>query len=260
MPKVILVLIILLTTGMYSVDAQSSHSQDYNKVSEALLNAIKNGEDTEPFTDVLESSGLEDLEMQLSNDKEKLAFWLNIYNSYIIMVLQDHPEYYEDRKKFFKAPYIFIGGDSISFAKIEHGIIRRSQWDLGLGLIPKPFPGKWERKLRVDDKEYRIHFALNCGAKACPPVTVYDPINLEKQLAYMTEAYLKNNTTYDKANNEVTTTPLFSWFRGDFGCKKGVKKILAEQGLVPSKKVGLNFKGYDWTLDIDNFVETPYGR
>lgn len=257
MIKVILVFISLSTSAYYSGVSGQDQEVNYNKVSEDLLNAIKNGESTDTYTKILESSTIESLEAQLTDDTKKLAFWINVYNSYIIMVLQEHPEYYDDRKKFFKAPHITIGGENVSFADIEHGIIRRSQWDLGLGLIRKPFPGKWERKLRVSNRDYRIHFALNCGAKACPPVTVYDPDNLEAQFEYMTTRYLNNNTTYDEKENKVTTTPLFSWFRGDFGCKKGVKKILAKRELIPSKKVDLKFKGYDWTLDIDNFVEVP---
>lgn len=260
MIKVILVFLSIMTGSSQIISAQTSSDVDYNLVSENLLNAIKNGEETTKYTNILETTSLEELENGLTTDDEKYAFWINIYNSYIILILDEHPEYYEDRKKFFKEPYIMIGGEKVAFADIEHGIIRKSQWDLGLGLIRKPFPGKWEKKLRVDERDYRVHFALNCGAKACPPVTVYDPINLDKQLCYQMEQYLDSHTTYDEDKNEVSTTPLFSWFRGDFGCKKGVKKILAEQDYVPSQKVGLNFIGYDWTLDIDNFVETPYGR
>jgi len=260
MIKVILVLLSISTTVPFYLTAQTTSDTDYNIVSEKLLNALKNGEETAQYQKILKATTFEELETNLTSDKDKFAFWLNVYNSYIILILSEHPEYYEDRGKFFKEPYINIGGEKVSFAKIEHGIIRRSQWDLGLGLIRKPFPGKWERKLRVSKRNYRIHFALNCGAIACPPVTVYDPINLDKQLAYQTEKYLKKHTTYDKATNKVSTTPLFSWFRGDFGGKKGVKKILAAQSLIPSTKVELKFIEYDWTLDIDNFVETPYSR
>lgn len=259
MSRVIFVLFSLLMMGPVSVTAQSSEI-DYNRVSEDLLNALKDGNETKDYTDIIETSTIDDLADFLDTDDKKFAFWLNIYNSYIILTLQGNEELYEDRKKFFKAPHIKIAGEEVAFSKIEHGIVRRSQWELGLGLIKKPFPGKWERKLRVKKRDYRVHFALNCGAIACPPVTVYDPINLDKQLQFMTDNYLNANTVYEEAENKVTTTPLFSWFRGDFGGKKGVKKILASHEIIPSKKVNLNFKGYDWTLDIDNFVETPYNR
>lgn len=256
MTKIIVYLSLLLFAPIINY-GQTTTGMDYNQVSQDLLQAIKDGTDTKQFRNIIESSTLEALENVLKTDAQKIAFWINIYNSYIIMTLQDNPELYEDRKTFFKEDRISIGGEIVSFAKIEHGIIRRSQWDIGLGLIRKPFPGSWEKKLRVDKKDYKVHFALNCGAKACPPVTIYDPERLEQQLAYMTQNYLKNNTVYDSEENKVTTTPLFSWFRGDFSCKKGIKKILVAHELIPSKKVKLKFKGYDWTLDIDNFVEVP---
>jgi hypothetical protein len=35
----------------------------------------------------------------------------------------------------------------------------------------------------------RIHFALNCGAKSCPPVRVYTPATLEEGLSGAAEAF-----------------------------------------------------------------------
>lgn len=143
----------------------------------------------------------------------------------------------------------------ISFAKIEHGIIRKSQWSLGLGLIRTWFPNRFERKLRVSKRDYRVHFALNCGAKDCPPVTIYQAEYLNAQFKKSTESYLKKTTKYNIAKNEVAITSLFSWFRGDFGSKTDVKKILKTQGLIPTTNVEIIYKNYDWTLDLDNWSE-----
>ncbi|NNL10055.1 MAG: DUF547 domain-containing protein, partial [Croceitalea sp.] len=151
---------------------------------------------------------------------------------------------------------INIAGEMVSFAKIEHGIIRKSQWELGLGYFRKIFPDKFERKLRVDKRDYRIHFALNCGAKDCPPVAIYTPNRLKEQLQKGTKIYLERTTTVNTQNNIAKVTSLFSWFRGDFGGKNGVKKILKEQNLIQNTKdVELSYKNYDWTLDLDNFID-----
>jgi hypothetical protein len=45
--------------------------------------------------------------------------------------------------------------------------------------------------------------------------------NLEKQLDASTSKYLKANTSYNKENTDGS--PLMSWFRGDFGYKRGNK-------------------------------------
>ena len=229
---------------------------DFNSLSEQFLTNIIEGRDTKDIRKQLDETTLNELENGLRTDQEKLAFWINIYNAYIQVILSENPELYEDRQSFFKAEQIPIAGRKISFAKIEHGIIRKSQWELGLGYIRKWFPNKFERKLRVEDRDYRIHFALNCGAKDCPPVAVYTAADIDGQLDKGTEQYLERVSDYNADTKEVKTTSLFSWFRGDFGGKNGVKDILKKNDIIPTTKdVELVFKNYDWTLDLDNFTE-----
>ena len=172
------------------------------------------------------------------------------------MILSENPELYKDRGEFFKKDQIPIAGKLVSFAKIEHGIIRKSQWELGLGMIRTWFPDEFERKLRVDKPDYHIHFALNCGAKDCPPVAIYTADRLDEQFDKGTAAYLQRTSTYDPDTNEVAVTSLFTWFRGDFGCKSGIKDILEEYDIIPETKgVDISYKKYNWTLDLDNFTD-----
>lgn len=228
--------------------------KDFNQLSEQFLKDVKEGKDTQVYQDRLANTTLEALENGLKTENEKLAFWVNIYNAYIQVILSKNPELYDDRQAFFNDERIRIAGEKVAFSKIEHGIIRKSQWPLGLGKIRKWFPNKFERKLRVDKPDYRIHFALNCGAKDCPPVAIYNPERLDEQFKKGTENYLKQTTSYNDMTNTVTVTSLFNWFRGDFGSKKEVIKILKEQGLIPTvKDIDLSYKNYDWTLELDNW-------
>lgn len=240
------------------VNAQTNVSgvSDFNQLSEEFLDNIKNDKSTNEIRAKLYNTTLEKLEKGLKSDTEKLAFWINIYNAYIQVILSEHPDKYNDRREFFKNEQIPIAGRLISFAKIEHGIIRKSQWELGLGYIRKWFPNKFERKLRVDNRDYRIHFALNCGAKDCPPVAIYESDRLNEQLSEGTKKYLERTSEYRPDKNEVAVTSLFNWFRGDFGCKSGIKDILKEKDIIPTtKKVDLTYKNYDWTLDLDNWTD-----
>ncbi|SDF48962.1 DUF547 domain-containing protein [Cellulophaga baltica] len=245
----------LFTIILTVVSMTAQQGKDYNTLSEDFLLKIKNGEDVSAIQEQLANSSLEDLESALPTDQEKLAFWVNIYNGYIQLILSDTPELYNDRRDFFSREQITIAGETVSFAKIEHGIIRKSQWPLGLGLIRKWFPNKFERKLRVDTRDYRVHFALNCGAKDCPPVAIYSPEHINEQFNKGTQEYLVKTTTYTAENKSVAVTSLFSWFRGDFGSKKGVKKILKENQIIPTTKdIEITYKSYDWTLDLDNWT------
>ncbi|MFZ1750641.1 MAG: DUF547 domain-containing protein, partial [Saprospiraceae bacterium] len=141
-----------------------------------------------------------------------------------------------------------------SFADIEHGILRRSQHEYFLGYLTKLFPSSIEKMLRVQKRDWRIHFALNCGAKSCPPVAVYDVDRLDEQLNASAMSYLKTFTTYNKTENIASVTSLFSWFRGDFGGLAGIKTILKDRGLIPDRSVRLKTSYYDWTLDLGNFI------
>lgn len=254
------ILLILMMTAFISGAGFSQQSAteltDFNTLSEKFLLQIKEGKSTKEIREQLANTTLEALEDNLTNDEQKLAFWVNIYNAYIQVILSENPDLYNDRRDFFSREQIPIAGEMVSFAKIEHGIIRKSQWPLGLGFIRKWFPNKFERKLRVEKRDYRVHFALNCGAKDCPPVAIYKGNRLNEQFTKGTTNYLSKTSTYHKTNNEAEITSLFSWFRGDFGGKKGVKKILKKQEIIPSTKgVTITYKNYDWTLDLNNWTK-----
>ncbi|MEM8999218.1 MAG: DUF547 domain-containing protein [Bacteroidota bacterium] len=226
-----------------------------NSLSEQFLEDIKAGNDTKRIQEQLAKLRVEELEGALQTDAQKLAFWINIYNAFILVILNEHPEYYEDKSEFFAKEQLVIAGEKIAFAKIEHGIIRKSQWDKGFGYVRTWFPNSFERRLRVEQPDYRIHFALNCGAKDCPPVAIYTPERLQEQLKKGTQLFLKRSSKYDPDKKEVTVTALFNWFRGDFGGKRGIKKILQEHHIIPDDtKINLTYENYDWTLELDNFI------
>ena len=227
----------------------------FNTLSEQFLQNVIDGTDTKAIQEQLANTSIAELQNSLKSDAQRYAFWINIYNAYIQVILREHPEYYEDRSAFFAKPQIPIAGEVVSFAKIEHGILRKSQWELGLGYVRKWFPNRFERKLRIKNRDYRVHFALNCGAKDCPPVAIYNPERLEDQLQESTALFLEKSTSYHAAKKEASVTSLFNWFRGDFGGKRGVKQLLKTHDLIPDTKgVDLRYTNYDWTLELDNFI------
>lgn len=249
-----LVLLLLLIGGPQE-SKQVTVTDSLPELSQAFLKKLQDGESTAAIREKLKNLSLQELETGLGTDREKLAFWINIYNAYIIQFLQDNPELYDNRSEFFKEEQIPIAGRKISFEKIEHGIIRKSQWPYGLGYIRKWFPNRFERKLRVEDRDYRIHFALNCGAKDCPPVAIYTPEQLNTQLEKSTEAFLEKTTEYDRSTNTVKVTPLFRWFRGDF-CPPGITKVLKRHGVLAEEvDPDVEFRNYDWTLELGNYTK-----
>lgn len=239
----------------YALTAQNN--VDYIKTSQDLLTRIVNGESYEEEISILEKSTLTNLLTQLPKDKHKKAFWINIYNAFIQIHLNKNPSLFDDKGSFFKTKRIKIAGEILSFDDVEHGILRKSRCKISLGYLRKPFRAKWERKLRVDDIDWRIHFVLNCGAKSCPPVAIFSLDNLNNELDYMVTNYLKQHTTFNKENETASSSALISWFRGDFGGKSGAREILKNYGITPTKPKKLKFNDYDWTLYLNNFKGLP---
>jgi hypothetical protein len=244
--------ILFLTSFIPSLYAKPVN---YQYTAKLFIDAIRKGEDTRNFTEVFRYANHADLASQIATDDQKKTFWINIYNGYIQVILSENPEKYNDRSRFFKEKQINIGGTLVSFADIEHGVLRGSQHEYFLGYWKKWFPSAFEKKFRVSTLDYRIHFALNCGALSCPPVAVYDIERINEQLSRGTADYLKKHTTYDPEIRTAHTTSLFGWFRGDFGGLDGVKTILFDLGLIPDKDVRIKTSPYDWTLALNRFID-----
>lgn len=241
-----------------SLSITSQNKIIYSDVAQDLLQNIMDEKSYDKEVQILAESTLEDLTAELTTDTKKLAFWINVYNAFIQISLTENPKEYDDRGAFFKKPRVKIAGETLSFDDMEHDIMRKSRVKISWGYLRKYFRPKWERKLRIDgDLEWRIHFALNCGAKSCPPVALYSAENLNAELDFMTTEYLNEQTTYDKATKTATSVVLFSWFRADFGGLCGARKILYDYGIKPEKPKKLEFKNYDWTMSLGNYRTIP---
>lgn len=60
----------------------------------------------------------------------------------------------------------------------------------------------------------RIHAALNCGSKSCPPVGIFRSITLEEDLEISMKNFVKTN--FKVKNNYIFTSEIFKMFRQDF--------------------------------------------
>lgn len=224
------------------------------QLSQEFMYAAKTGEPTTTFISSLMNLTLDELTTTIRTDSEKKAFWINLYNAYTQVALKNNPEQYNSRSKFFGNEFIEVAGKKLSLDDIEHGILRRSKIKWSLGYFNKLFPNKTEKRVRVDKLDYRLHFALNCGAKSCPPIAFYKSENIDQQLDLATKTYLTGEAEYDAATNIVKLPTLMSWFRRDFGGKKKMIELLKQLSIIPvDKNPKVKFKSYDWTLYLENY-------
>ena len=221
-----------------------------NDLSADLLYAIKVNQPYEEFKEALEAHSYEAISDSLQSDAQKKAFWINVYNAYTQIRLGKEPQTYSNRYRFFKKDFISIGGKELSLNDIEHRILRRQHALFGGGYFRNLFKKKFANDWQVDSLDTRIHFALNCGAASCPPIAFYEPETIDKDLDAARLAYLSSETTVDTAENVVRVPKILSWYRGDFGGKKGVLQLLKDLEVIEKdNSYKLKFKDYNWEIE-----------
>ena len=228
----------------------SLSAQNYLQTSQNLLRALKNGQDASPFVRIIADANPQELAAQIDTDQKRLAFWINLYNGLIQYKLKQNPGLYEDRGDFFGDNILTVAGSSVSFDNIEHGVLRRGTSKYSYGYFKNPFGGDWHKPYMVDEIDWRIHFALNCGASSCPPVRIYDEATINSQLNESTQQYLQSQVRYNADEKQVHLPKLMDWFSGDFGGEDGALEIVKNRGFITSTKVSVDYNDYDWTLKI----------
>jgi hypothetical protein len=178
-------------------------------------------------------SYLTELKQQQVDDswsrEEKLAYWINTYNAFTIkLILNNYPissiTELEGGKPWDKK-WITLGDKTYSLNQIENDIIR-------------PQFG-----------EPRIHFAVNCAAKSCPPLAdkAFTADNLEGLLESQTRKFI-NNVSYNKiATNQAQVSKIFDWYGSDFGNVVSFLNKYSEVKIAPMTNV--EFLEYNWKLN-----------
>ena len=246
------IILALWGIGLLPVTGQTNTEPDRKliELSGKLLLQVKKDEPVDSLCDVLAKLKTEDLMTGLPNDDSRKTFWINIYNAYFQILATKEKK---TRPAIFKEKLITIGGIRLSLDQIEHGILRRYRSKLSLGYLPQFFPGKIIKQLAVSKIDYRIHFALNCGATSCPPIAFYDYGKIDKQLSIAASSFLKTDTQVDTLKKQVIVSKILQWFKADFGGNKGIKEILQKYLEQDFSEYSLKFKDYDWTQKMKNF-------
>ena len=226
------------------------------ELSTRLLIAEHEGEDSSSVIKQLSSISMDQLFSDLTNEDSRRAFWVNCYNAFTqILIKEKSPNLLsgKSRAAFFSSKNIVIADQFLSLNDIEHGMLRHSSLWWSRGYLKKFFTSDFEKKFRVS-LDYRIHFALNCGANSCPVIRFYEPSKLDDQLDEAMKSFLSEEVEFNKRTKTVIASKIFDWYRGDFGGKKGVINLLWSQHLIPdNRRIKLRFRKYDWTVLLHKF-------
>jgi len=222
-----------------------------NQISEQLLLAVKMEKDNSSLRKALENIPISELQSELNTDDKRKAFWINIYNAFFLILRKEEKL---GKAKIYLSKRIVIAGKSFSLDDVEHGILRKDKYKKAVTFIMGLLRSKNVKNFVVDELDYRIHFALNCGAKSCPPIAFYHADKIDRQLDIATQNFLESESEYDHENKILHTSTLCKWYLDDFGGKDGVRKMYLEQLEIDVSDYKILYKDYLWEEALDNFV------
>ncbi len=220
-------------------------------ISEQLLYNVKLNLSFDDELYTLNKINYENVVSELKTDNHKKAFWINIYNANYQIFSKEYKN--QISKTIYSKKEICIGSKYFSLDDIEHGILRKGKYVFGFGFLYNLFYQKFIKKLKVNKLDYRIHFALNCGAVSCPPILVYKFENIENQLQLATQSFIESETSIDINERSIKTSKLFLWYLGDFGSLKKVKSIIEVVFDMKLSKYKITFQKYNWEKKLHNF-------
>lgn len=158
--------------------------------------------------------------------QQKLAFWINTYNSCVMNGFLEHgfPETPEMVVALMQKAIIVVGGHSLNAITIEHFILR-FPYHLKFN-CPKTATHeetKAHSTFGLEWSEPLVTFALSCGSWSSPAVRVYTAAGVEKELEAAKRDYLQASVWISK-KNKLMIPMVLDWYLLDFA--KDVESLL----------------------------------
>lgn len=181
-------------------------------------------------------------EFEVWKEPDRLAFLINVYNATTLQLIIDHYPVKGIRSigGLFSSPWrlkvVHMWGETFTLDELEHELIRPQY------------------------REPRVHYALVCAARSCPPLRhePYQGSRLENQLQDQGRIFLSTpeKNRVDQKSEILWLSPIFKWFESDFTRGKiTLKQYILPQlnaedrPLVASKAFRIKYTDYDWSLN-----------
>ena len=180
--------------------------------------------------------------------KQQLAHWINVYNvNTVATIIESYPtksirDLSTDpiiRLNVFKKERVPVGNARLSLNDVEN------------------------EKIRDGFKDPRIHFAINCAAKSCPPIRTEAFVGekVDAQLDEQARLFLNGphgaRFKRDGDTLVITTTKIMDWFSDDFekwggGKAAFLRKYVSadkQRMIDQAKDIDFEYDDYDWDLN-----------
>lgn len=191
----------------------------------------------------LQSLSAVDLKLPASRSAQ-LAYWINAYNALTTYgILREYPtssirnhtaRWYG--YNMWRDLLLVVGESAYSLDQIEHELLRTMN-------------------------EPRIHFAIVCASRGCPPLRgeAYRADRLDEQLTENARQFFADPSRFqfDRAQGRIAVSPILEWFSEDFGADRP-RQLQTIAPYLPSEAArraaqqgaaAVEYLDYDWRLN-----------
>jgi hypothetical protein len=222
--------------------------------------SIRGSEEFQRYKDL--TRGLQSFDLHALKDRgQRLAFWINIYNTAVIhgVIELGLERSVKEVAGFFDRISYRIGGFHFTLNEMEHGLLRGNRRQPYRLL--RPFRNKEPRlEFTLSPPDPRIHFALVCGARSCPPIGFYEAGQIDFQLELAAASFINSYQVKILSQERILLiSMIFKWYKVDFG---GSDRALLETLLnyldegeakaflrENKERVRIRYQPYDWNLN-----------
>ncbi len=222
--------------------------------------AIRGSEEFERYKEL--TKGLQSFDLRdLKTREQRLAFWVNIYNTAVIhgVIELKLGQSVKEFPRFFDRITYEIGGFRFTLNEMEHGILRGNRRHPYR--ILRPFLKNDSRlEFMIIPIDSRIHFALVCGARSCPPIGFYEASQIDFQLQLAAQSFINSSQVEIRPQEgKLFISKIFKWYQADFGWSREAVLDMLLNFLDEGEKreflkrnrdrVRIKYQPYDWNLN-----------
>ena len=238
--RVACTLALVLSASTTSFSQKSDNwSENYNRLLGKYVTASgvkyaewkSNAADLQALQGVVDAIAKENISAM--EKKQQLAFYINSYNAWILHeALGKYPtrSVKDALFTFFTGKHITVAGQQTSFNALE------------------------KETIRSKFAEPRVHFALNCASKSCPPLNreAFSADKLDGQFEKLAKGYVNSEkgVMYSAETKTAQVSKIFDWYKDDFKSEGGSVAFINKRRTTPlPNDAKISFQDYDWSLN-----------
>tara|TARA_B100000749_G_scaffold280898_1_gene280809 strand:- start:2249 stop:3226 length:978 start_codon:yes stop_codon:yes gene_type:complete len=224
--------------------------------------------DKESLCKIIQSIGASNPETM--NRSEQMAFYINAYNVFTVSLIIEkyiETEVQQSNGSFEKSIRNIPNDEGLP---LDAAVWDTFSWEINGQFLTL---NQIEKDILVPMGDARIHFAVNCASKGCPPLRseAFTAGELDSQLDEMS-AFFVNNEFYslydyieEEQFGEMEISQIFEWYSEDFENHQGgqfnsVRSFIVhyldqeaiefdKREILDPNKWEIFFYNYDWTLN-----------